>query len=78
MFTHDYEVFLQTLRQTRIGAGITQVELAARIGETQSWVSMVERGQRRLDLMEVRVICQALGLTLLEFVEQVEAALKNS
>ena len=76
-FTHDYGVFLETLRQARIQAGMTQAELAGLIEETQSWVSMVERGQRRLDVLELRVICSALAISLSEFVELLEIALRR-
>ena len=76
-FGHDYTIFLETLRQARIRAGMTQAELAGLIEETQSWVSACERGQRRLDVMELRAICTALGISLGEFIEQLETALRR-
>jgi transcriptional regulator with XRE-family HTH domain len=64
------------LREMRIEAGLTQVDLAARIEKDQAYVSRYESGQRRLDVLEVREICQALGITLEEFVKRLEKALK--
>jgi len=64
------------LREMRIEAGLTQVDLAARIEKDQTFVSRYESGQRRLDVLEVREICQALGITLEEFVKRLEKALK--
>lgn len=64
------------LREMRVEAGVTQVELAERIERDQTFVSKYESGQRRLDLLEVREICQAIGLSLEEFVKRLEKALK--
>ena len=64
------------LREMRVEAGLTQVDLAARIEKDQAYVSRYESGQRRLDVLEVREICQAIGITLEEFVKKLEKALK--
>jgi len=64
------------LREMRIEAGLTQVDVAARIEKDQAYVSRYESGQRRLDVLEVREICQAIGITLEEFVKRLEKALK--
>jgi transcriptional regulator with XRE-family HTH domain len=64
------------LREIRIEAGLTQMELAERIERDQTFVSKYESGQRRLDVLELREICQSTGLTLEEFVRRLEKALK--
>jgi transcriptional regulator with XRE-family HTH domain len=64
------------LREVRLEAGLTQVELASRIKKEQAYVSRYESGQRRLDVLEVREICQAIGITLEKFVKRLEKALK--
>lgn len=64
------------LRDMRLEAGLTQAELAARVNKDQAYVSRYESGQRRLDVLEVREICQAIGSTLEEFVKRLEKALK--
>jgi transcriptional regulator with XRE-family HTH domain len=43
-------------------AGLTQAELAARIGRDQSHISLIEGSQRRLDVVEFLEIAKALGL----------------
>jgi transcriptional regulator with XRE-family HTH domain len=63
------------LREMRIEAGLTQVDLAARIERDQTYVSRYESGQRRLDVLEVREICQAIGINLEEFVKRLEKVL---
>lgn len=64
------------LREMRVEAGLTQTDLAARIERDQTFVSRYESGQRRLDVLEVREICQAIGINLEEFVKRLEKALK--
>lgn len=75
IYTREYEALLHELRDARKAAGLTQVELARRIQEDQSWVSRVESGERRLDVMELRALCRALGLPFLEFMQRVELRL---
>ena len=47
--------------KARVDAGLTQAQLAARIGRDQSHVSLIEGSQRRLDLVEFHQIARALG-----------------
>ena len=75
VFTPEYAVVLELLKAAREAAGITQVELAARLGQTQSFVSKVERGDRRLDIIQLRTILQGFGQSLPDFVTQLESRL---
>lgn len=56
------------LRSTRLAAGLSQVEVARRLGVPQSFVSKYESGERRLDLIELEQVCAALGVELGGFV----------
>ncbi|PIV33120.1 MAG: transcriptional regulator [Lysobacterales bacterium CG02_land_8_20_14_3_00_62_12] len=58
------------LRQLRLDAGLTQVDLADRLGQTQSYVSKYESGEQRLDLIEIEAICKAVGTPLKKFIER--------
>ena len=58
---NDYAALGRCLADTRKGAGVTQDELAARLKKPQSFVSAYERGQRRVDVLELLVILKALG-----------------
>lgn len=75
VFSRSYDVFVTALRDARTDAKVTQVELAKRLGETQSFVSKCERGERRLDVVELRAWCRALGTTLAEFSRNLERKL---
>lgn len=56
-----YRAFLDLLVQLRDEAGYTQTMLAEKVGNTQTFVSKVERGERRLDVVEFTEWCDALG-----------------
>ena len=49
-------------------SGLKQEELAKRLGVHQSFVSKVENGERRLDVLELRDLCEALGIGLSAFI----------
>ncbi len=71
--TPEYAEFLRLLREARERAGVSQSELASRLGATQSWVSKCERGERRLDIVEVRGFCTALGVSFPGLIRKLEA-----
>ena len=51
-----------------------QVDLANQLRQPQSYVSKYESGERRLDLLELRQICNALGTSLEAFIRRLESA----
>lgn len=57
--------------------GLTQEDVADRLGSTQSFVSKCERGERRLDLVEVQSWCVAIGVPLSHFVALYEMAVSD-
>ena len=75
IYTREYKVLLRLLRETRERAGVTQVELARRLGQTQSFVSKIELGDRRLDLVQLRTFLAALDVRLGRFVRRFEETL---
>ncbi len=71
----DQAALARILRKVREDAGLTQSEVASRLGVQQSFVSKYESGERRLDLLELRQVCRALNSSLATFVNQVERTL---
>jgi len=70
-------VLLRLLKQCRVEAGLTQAEFAQALDRPQSFASDIERGLRRIDLVQLRDICHALGLGLVDFVQRFEAELSS-
>ena len=62
---------VRMLIDKREAAGMTQTELANRLGEYQSFVARLESGQRRIDVVELIEIGKALGFEASEFVKTV-------
>ena len=77
IYTGEYSTVIRLLRQAREDAGLTQVDLAKRLGQTQSFVSKFERGDRRLDIIQLRSILSHLNVTLVEFVQLLETELRG-
>ncbi len=77
IYTDENRVFLELLREQRERAQLTQAQLAERLKATQSYVSKVERGERRLDLVQLNAYCEALEVPLSEFVGLVARAWGN-
>ena len=75
IYTREYETLVRLLREAREGADLTQIELAELLGQSQSFVSKSERGERRLDLIQLRTICRILGISLVDFVNRLEREL---
>lgn len=68
----EYSILLRRLRALRTAAGLTQVDLSTALQRPQSYVSDVERGSRRMDLLQLRELCNACGQSLTEFVDAFE------
>jgi transcriptional regulator with XRE-family HTH domain len=61
VFTDAYRIMLEHLVAARKRAGVSQVELGKRLGRQQSVISLIESGERRLDVIEFYAIARALG-----------------
>lgn len=61
MHTPAYKKLVASLRAIREEAGLTQRELAEKLGREQSFVGRIETGQRRVDLVELIWICSVCG-----------------
>ena len=77
VFTEAYGSLIEKLVARRKELGVSQVELAARLGKTQQFVSYVERCERRLDILEFYAIAQALGDEPKKLFGQVTAGLSD-
>lgn len=65
----DYQLLLKLLKDFRVDLAVPQTELAQRLEVTQTFISKVERGERRLDVIELIEILEALGIAPEEFLK---------
>jgi transcriptional regulator with XRE-family HTH domain len=69
LFSPDaYRIFRELVRELRVKNGLTQRELARRLGVPQSFISKYETGERRLDFAETVFLCGVLEIGVDEFV----------
>lgn len=57
----EYKELLAALVQARRDAGMTQAELAKKLKKPQSYISKIENGERRLDVIELMEVTKTLG-----------------
>jgi transcriptional regulator with XRE-family HTH domain len=69
-----YRAFIQELVSARKASGLSQVDLAARLDLPQSYVSKVERCERRLDVVEFVAFARAMGLEPGRLIEDILGA----
>ncbi len=58
----DYRALIDALAARRKEEGVSQRELARRIGKPPSFVNKIELFERRLDILEFIVVAEALGV----------------
>jgi transcriptional regulator with XRE-family HTH domain len=64
------EALLSLFRKARTDADLSQVDLARLLRKPQSFVSKYESGARRLDLLELRDVCRAMGISVVDLVRR--------
>lgn len=74
VFTDVHEQFRLMLVRARKKAGLTQVQLADLLSRPQSFVSKVERGERRLDVIEFFEVAEKVGFDPFGFLRMLQKA----
>ncbi len=67
LFTDAHKQLVDLLITARRRAKLTQAELATLIGKDQKFISLIERSQRRVDVLEFYVLAKALKLDPVRF-----------
>lgn len=74
-FSYHQKKLQELLRRIRVGSELSQAILAERMDRPQSFVSKYESGERRLDVIELREVCQALEISFVDFVRRFEESI---
>lgn len=75
VYSKEFKAVLSVLVKARQEAGLSQSELGAKIGKPQNFISYVERGERRLDLLDFIAYARALGRDPGDLISEVEKGL---
>jgi len=71
VFSQHYDVAISVLKAARLKADLHQTDLAARLGRPQSFISKIERRERRIDLVEFLILARAIGVDEIDLVRAV-------
>ena len=67
--TKKYRRLLEALRETRKKAGLTQTEVSKRLGSYSTFITKLESGERRVDVIELTELCHIYGVKLQVFLK---------
>ena len=70
IYSREYRLFIERLRKVRLQAGLTQVQAAQKLKKPQSYVSKIERGERRLDVVELQQFLKVYKKRLCDFLDE--------
>ena len=73
----DYRAAIDAIKEARSNLGISQRELARRLGKPPSFTNKIEQLERRLDIVEFVAIARALGIPPEKLIVSVAAALSD-
>jgi transcriptional regulator with XRE-family HTH domain len=76
IYRPEYDVFLALLKARRIDAGLTQVQCSTALGRPQSFMSDVERGVRRLDIIQIYDLCAVLGCDVIDLIKDFKSGIQ--
>ncbi len=65
--TRSYKRLIQALREAREKSGMTQMDVARKLGTYASFVSKCESGERRIDVVELAAFCRVYAIDLVDF-----------
>ena len=58
--TKQHNALVELIRTERRRAGLRQIDVAKKLGEKQQWVALVEKGQRRISVVEFIALAAAV------------------
>lgn len=63
----DYIDITTKLRQARVDSGLNQSEVAKKLGKTQSYISKIEKRERRIDVVELKFLAKIYNKNITYF-----------
>lgn len=63
----EYREFIQKLVAIRLNSGLTQVQVALKLKKPQSYISKIERRERRIDVIELKQLLKIYKKGLVDF-----------
>lgn len=76
LYSPEHTRLVQLLREVRREAGLTQLEVAGRLGRPMDYVSRMEGGQQRIDVIEWLRLLRAIGADPITFLQRLGPAFR--
>lgn len=77
IYRKENVALIEVIRDARISAGLTQAQVSEGLGRSQLFISDVELGKRRLDVIELRDIAHLCGISLAKLIGRFERSLQR-
>ena len=69
IYSKDHKQAIEQLKKARFEAGLEQDEVAKLLGKSQSYVSKIETGQRRIDIIQLKEFAKIYKKSLDFFIQ---------
>ena len=69
LYTKDHNLIVERLKKARLESGLGQIEVAKKLGKTQSYLSKIESGQRRFDVLQLKEFAKIYEKPLVFFIK---------
>jgi len=69
IYSKDHKFLVEQLKKARIEVGLDQEKAAKLLGKTQSFISKIEAGQRRIDVVQLKEFAQIYKKSLDYFLQ---------
>lgn len=70
IYSPEHKYLVEQLKKARLEAGLSQIQAAKRLKTTQSQLSKIESGQRRVDLVQLKELARAYGKGISYFLQE--------
>jgi transcriptional regulator with XRE-family HTH domain len=67
--TSEYKKLVHKIKQARLDSGLTQKQVAEKIKRPQSYISKVEAGEQRVDIIELKKLAVLYKKNLTYFIQ---------
>ena len=70
IYSKEHKYLVEQLKKARVEAGLDQEKAAKLLGKTQSYISKIESGQRRIDIIQLKIFAKIYKKNLNFFIEK--------
>jgi len=68
IYSKEYKDITQKLLKARKDSGLKQVEVASKLGKPQSYISKIEKRERRIDILELKILAKIYNKNITYFI----------